>query len=98
MHASTSTDNHALTGITLADDAETEASAPPFFPLTIRPPPTSTLFPYTTLFRSDLDAGSLTNIATADSTQTPPVTDTVTVPAEQTPALALEKKIGTAHD
>src|SRR5690606_41743395 len=27
------------------------------FSLTIRPPPTSTLFPYTTLFRSEVDAG-----------------------------------------
>ena len=44
-----------------------------------------------TIKQSDLDAGSLTNVASAtDGTTTSP-TDTVTVPATQSPALALIK-------
>src|SRR5437773_4920521 len=35
-----------------------EHTAPTFFSLRIRPPPRSTLFPYTTLFRSSAPAGA----------------------------------------
>src|SRR5205814_10449463 len=38
--------------ITFAMSPSCRRSYSPSFPLTIRPPPTSTLFPYTTLFRS----------------------------------------------
>ena len=49
-----------------------------------------------TIQQSDLDAGSLTNVASAtDGTTTSP-TDTVTVPATQSPALALIKSASPA--
>src|SRR4051794_12912821 len=89
----TSTGNQTLTAIARTDDAETVDCAPTVLPATLAPGASFTCTATHTITQADLDAGSLTNIATADSTQTPPVTDTVTVPAEQTPALALEKSI-----
>ena len=41
--------------------------------------------------QADLDAGSVVNVATGDSDQTAPGTDTVSVPAAQTPGLLVEK-------
>src|SRR4051812_33038076 len=85
--------NQTLTGITLADDAETVDCTPTVLPATLAPGASFTCTATHTITQADLDAGSLTNVATADSTQTPPVTDTVTVPAEQTPALAVAKSV-----
>jgi uncharacterized repeat protein (TIGR01451 family) len=44
-----------------------------------------------TLTQADIDAGAVTNVATADSTESQPVTDEHTVALIQQPALALEK-------
>src|SRR5258708_34640916 len=43
---------------TVADALASEGLSPVFFFLMIRRPPRSTLFPYTTLFRSDRKSGS----------------------------------------
>ena len=44
-----------------------------------------------TITQADLDSGSVVNTATADSDETDPVDDTVTVDADQNPALTLDK-------
>src|SRR5205085_4790872 len=44
------------------------------------------------LSQGDLDAGTFTNTATADADQTPPATDTVSVPLAA-PQLALDKTV-----
>src|SRR4051812_9228002 len=80
----TNTGNQTLTGITLADDAETVDCTSTVLPATLAPGASFTCTATHTITQADLDAGSLTNVATADSTQTPPVTDTVTVPREAT--------------
>src|SRR5205085_4031873 len=49
-----------------------------------------------TVKQSDLDAGSLTNVASASSGTTTSPTDTVTVPATQTPGLTLAKSANPA--
>jgi hypothetical protein len=46
--------------------------------------------------QADLDAGSLTNVASASSGTTSSPTDTVTIPATQTPALSLAKSASPA--
>ena len=49
-----------------------------------------------TITQADLDAGSLTNVASATSGTTTSPTDTVTVPATQSPALSLVKSASPA--
>ncbi len=49
-----------------------------------------------TITQADLDAGSLTNVASATSGTTTSPTDTVTIPATQSPALSLVKSASPA--
>src|SRR5436190_577162 len=51
-----------------------------------------------TVTQAEIDAGgSLTNIATADSDQTSPVQDTLSIPIGQAPALVIDKSSTTTQ-
>src|SRR4051794_24176174 len=93
----TNTGNVTLTGVTLADDQESVDCAPTVLPATLAPGEEFTCTATHTVTQADLDAGSVVNVATADSGETDQVTDTVSMPATQNPGLSLEKSI-TAGD
>src|SRR2546427_5227738 len=57
----------------------------------IRRPPRSTLFPYTTLFRSDLDNGSFADLACVNATGASQQCAPDTVTAVPNPALSITK-------
>src|SRR3712207_8949251 len=63
-----------------------------FFFLMIRRPPRSTLFPYTTLFRSDLDGGRLAGPVGAEETE-----DLAAADGEVDPADGLVIPVGLAQ-
>jgi uncharacterized repeat protein (TIGR01451 family) len=79
----TNTGNVTLTGVTLADDKVPAANITcnPAQPATLAPNGTMTCTGSHTVTQAEFDAGgNLTNIATADSDQTGPTTDTVSIP------------------
>jgi hypothetical protein len=84
----TNTGGAALTGITLSDDRSTNESCPA---TTLAVGASMTCTATYTITQADLDAGSVTNIATADSAQTAPITDQETVTAVVNPVLTLAK-------
>src|SRR5437588_3487749 len=57
----------------------------------IRRPPRSTLFPYTTLFRSSTPTSTLTNTATSTATAVPPTSTRTAVPSG-TPTATVDRK------
>ena len=75
----TNTGAATLTGLTITDDviAATGGTTPCS---TVAPGETCTLIGTYLVTAVDVTAGAIVNVATADSVQTPPVTDTVTVP------------------
>ena len=87
----TNTGNVTLTGVTVGDDQEPVTCVPPVPVASLAPGATITCSATHVVTQADLDAGSVVNVATADSEQTPPVTDTVSVPGAQTPGLLVEK-------
>jgi uncharacterized repeat protein (TIGR01451 family) len=81
----TNTGNVTLTGVTLTGDKVAPASITcnPAQPATLAPNATMTCTGSHTVTQAEFDAGgNLVNIATADSDQTSPVTDTVSIPIQ----------------
>ena len=77
--------------ITVSDDKATDESCPALPAGGLAPGQSITCSATYAVTQADLDAGSLTNVASAtDGTTTSP-TDTVTIPATQSPALSLTK-------
>ncbi|WP_274626754.1 DUF7507 domain-containing protein [Arvimicrobium flavum] len=95
----TNTGNVTLTGVTVADPLVTIVEAPQ----TLAPGASFTFTASYTPLQADIDAGSVTNTATASGTPppglTPPVSppSTAVVPPQQTPGLTLVKT-GTLND
>ena len=87
----TNTGNETLTGVTLGDDQEPVTCDPTVPVASLAPGESITCTATHTVTQADLDAGSVGNVATGDSEQTLPVTDTVTVPADQSPAMTVAK-------
>ena len=88
----TNTGGVPLTGITLTDsNADGLTCVPPLAGLTLQPGESVTCTGYHTLTQEDFDAGFVTNLATADSDQVGPVSDSTTQELPQSPALTLEK-------
>jgi uncharacterized repeat protein (TIGR01451 family) len=84
----TNTGNVTLTGVTLADDKVPAAdiTCNPAQPATLAPNATMTCSGSHTVTQAEFDAGgNLTNVATADSDQTDPATDTVVIPIQPPP-------------
>ena len=77
----TNTGNITLTGVTLTDDKVATLTCSPSQPATLAPGATMTCSGSHTVTAAEFAAGgNLTNIATADSDQTGPTTDTVSIP------------------
>ena len=89
----TNTGNMTLTGVTLGDDQEPVTCVPAVPVVSLAPGATITCSATHVVTQADLDAGSVVNVATGDSDQTPVETDTVSVPAAQAPGLSLVKSI-----
>ena len=87
----TNTGNVTLHNVSIIDPKLGTLTCMPTQPATLAPAATLSCTGSHTVTLADLDAGSYYNIATADSTETLPVTDEVTVPMAQNPALALDK-------
>jgi len=88
----TNTGGEPLTNITLVDDKAASLSCTPALAgLTLAPGGTVTCTGNYTLTQADFDAGSVTNIATVDSEQVGPVSDSTTQALPQTPAMTVEK-------
>ena len=85
----TNTGNVTLSGVTVGDD-KADVSCPG---TSLAPGAAMTCTASYTVTQADLDAGSVTNLATGDSDETESVTDTVTVPAAQAPGLSVVKSI-----
>ena len=88
--------NVTLTGITLVDD---NVDAPPICPVnTLAVGETTTCTALHTVTQAEMDAGgNVTNIATADSDQTAPVEDRLSIPIAGTPAMGLVKSSTTVE-
>jgi uncharacterized repeat protein (TIGR01451 family) len=88
----TNTGNVEITAISVSDDRIASVSCPV---TTLAPGASTTCTATDTVSQADLDAGSVTNIATTSGTPAggtlAPATDTETVNADQMPALALVK-------
>lgn len=80
----TNTGNVRLHNVTVTDD---KATVSPVSVATLAPGASTTFTASYTITQADLDAGSVTNVATADSDETSPVTDEETVTAVQAPQL-----------
>jgi len=86
--------NVALTGVTVADDKVASVSCPA---TTLAVGASMTCTGSHTVTQAEMNAGgNLTNIATADSDQTGPVTDTVSIPISQTRSLSITKQASPA--
>ncbi len=85
--------NVTLTNVTLADPLAglSAVTCAPEQPSILAPGESMTCSATYTIGQTDLNTGSVVNIATADSDETGPVDDTVTVTANQSPALTLVK-------
>ncbi len=92
----TNTGDVELTNVTIADSGGSVSACTPALNSTLAPGAAMTCTAAYTVTADDVTAGSYTNIATADSTETDEVTDTVTVPIDQTYALNISKVITTS--
>jgi len=84
----TNTGNVTLTGITVTDDKIAIVDCPE---TTLEPGDFMVCASTYSITQDDLDNGSVTNHATADSNETAPVLDEVTIDATQNPAISLVK-------
>ena len=82
--------------ITVSDDKATDESCPALPADGLAPGQSITCTASYAVTQADLDAGSLTNVASATDGATTSPTDTVTVPATQRPALELTKSASPA--
>jgi LPXTG-site transpeptidase (sortase) family protein len=85
------TGNVTLTGVTVSDPVATVGACAPVQPSTLAPGATMTCAASYVVTQADIDAGSFTNTATADSGETGPDTDSETVTFTQTAALDVTK-------
>ncbi len=92
----TNTGNVTLTGTVSASDNKTSVSCPALPPGGLAPGATHTCSATYAVTQADLDAGSLTNTASATIGTTTSASDQATVPALQTPALSVDKTSPTA--
>jgi len=92
----TNTGGVPLTNIILTDSrADSLTCVPSLAGLTLLPGQSVTCTGFHILTQSDFDTGSVTNLATADSDQVGPVSDSTTQTLPQSPALTLEKSADT---
>jgi len=91
----TNTGNVTLTGVTVSEltEATTLGTCEPAVPASLAPAAKVTCAATHVVTQADVDAGTFTNVAEADSEQTPPVTDDVEVTFEQDPALGIDKTV-----
>src|SRR3990170_3398227 len=87
----TNTGNVTLTNVTVSDPQATVGVCAPAQPGSLAPLASMTCPASYVVTQADLDAGSFTNTATADSTETGPDTDSETVTLTQTPSLNVVK-------
>ena len=87
----TNTGNVTLHNVSIVDPKLGTLACTPTQPATLAPAAALSCTGSHTVNLADLDAGSYYNIATADSTETLPVTDEVTVPMTQAPHIMLAK-------
>ena len=73
------TGNVTLTNVTVSDPVATVGVCTPVQPAALAPSGSMTCPATYVVTQADLDAGSFSNTATADSTETPPDTDSETV-------------------
>ena len=92
----TNTGDIDLTNVTLSDPGLTGITCTPTQPTTLAPTETMTCSGSHVLTSDEETAGSYTNTATADSDETDPVTDSVTVPANQSDLLSINKELLTS--
>ena len=87
------TGNITLTGVTVTDPGTgvVLGSCTPSIPASLAPGASVICGATHAVTQADIDAGSYTNIATGDSSQTPPDTDTATVAITQNPALKVDQ-------
>ena len=92
-YVATNTGNVTLNNVTISDPLPglSALSCVPTQPGTLAPTAAMNCSATYTITQADLDSGSVVNTATADSDETDPVDDTVTVDADQNPALTLDK-------
>jgi uncharacterized repeat protein (TIGR01451 family) len=89
------TGNVTLSGLVSVTDDKTSVSCPPLPSAGLAPNATHTCTATYTITQADLDAGSVVNNASATLGTLGPVTDQVTVPAVQSPALTIDKTSST---
>jgi uncharacterized repeat protein (TIGR01451 family) len=80
-----------LTNVTIVDPLLGALSCTPAQGSTLTPGATMTCTGSYTVTQADVDAGSVVNVATADSNETDPVTDGETVLATRTPGISITK-------
>ncbi len=84
----TNTGNQTLTNVTVSDNLTGDNTSCP----SVAPGATCELTVVYVVTQSDVDAGVINNVGTADSDQTDPVTDPETVSVPQDPKLAVDKQ------
>ena len=87
----TNAGNVTLTGVTVTDPKLGTLVCVPPQPATLAPGAQIVCTATYTLTQADLNSGQVQNIATTDSTETPPAQTTETVQLPQAPALAISK-------
>ena len=87
----TNTGSLPLTNVTIADNNATLGVCTPVQPAALAPNATLVCPAVYVVLQADIDFGSFVNTATANSTETPPVTDTETINFPQTSAIDLIK-------
>ena len=90
--------NVTLHNVTVSDPKLGALSCTPAQPATLEPNASISCTGTYAATQADLDAGTVDNTATADSTETPSVDDSATVPAVQNPVLALTKGVSLSAD
>ena len=92
----TNTGNVTLTGVTVTDSLISSLSCTPTTPTSLAPGNAVVCTGTHTVTQAEVNAGQVVNTGTADSEQTAPVTDTVTVPITRAPGISVQKT-GTLH-
>lgn len=89
----TNTGNITLTNVTITDSSAVVGSCTPAQPASLDPNASMTCSASHVVTLTDINAGAYTNIATGDSAQTDPITDSVTVNFTPAPAIDVVKEV-----